>query len=91
MLILTIFYVSFKKKLVNIIYLITISWFISYFLTKGGQLSNLNRWLRPYNVQEILCAQCHSTVPSANTSEVPISSVKSIASNAIRYDGKVKN
>lgn len=56
---------------------------------QGGQLPNLNRWLRPYNVQEVLCGSCSSTVPTGNTVEADESTVTKIDSNAIKYDGKV--
>ena len=53
-----------------------------------GRLPNLNRWLRPYNVQEISCGQCGSTVPSANTVEASISG-RSLRDNAITYEDMV--
>ena len=52
-------------------------------------MPNLNRWLRPYNVQEILCGQCGATVPSGNAVEVEIADVKNLVENAIRFDDKV--
>ena len=54
-------------------------------------MPNLNRWLRPYNVQEILCGSCSSTVPTGNTVEVEESTVSNLDSNAIKYDGKVNS
>ena len=58
-------------------------------IQQGGQLPNLNRWLRPYNVQEILCGSCSSTVPTGNTVEVDETTLSKTDSNAIKYDGKV--
>ena len=58
---------------------------------QGGHLPNLNRWLRPYNVQEILCGQCGSTVPSANAVEIDICDVKNLIENAIRFEDKVRS
>ena len=58
---------------------------------QGGQLPNLNRWLRPYNVQEILCGSCSSTVPTGNTVEVEESTISNLDTNAIKYDGKVRH
>ena len=53
-------------------------------------MPNLNRWLRPYNVQEILCGKCSSTVPTGNTTDMPIAEVgPKIDPNSITYDGKV--
>lgn len=52
---------------------------------KQGRLPSLNRWLRPYNVQEISCGQCAATVPSVNTVEASVAG-RSIRENAIIYD-----